>query len=113
MSTLNERQLSWLRGRIGATPDDLALHQKFDRLGSVRDVALEVLRARLHALLASPLSVNIPGAVSMNNAENVKALERQIAELEKLVDDPSLPTPVPADDRGELGTFALARTRRR
>ncbi|MGW3400106.1 hypothetical protein [Streptomyces zhihengii] len=51
------------------------------RLGSVEAVAVEVLRERRAALVADPLAVTIQEVATVNTAENVKAIERQIAGL--------------------------------
>lgn len=86
---LIERQMKWLRSQIGESAETTDLQAAFDRLGSVRDVAIEVLRERRAQWLNQPMTVSVSGVASLSLAENVKAVERQIAELVKLDDDPS------------------------
>lgn len=118
MTALTDRQTHWLRGQLGALPADEDLQTLFDDLDSVRDVAIKVLRDRRTALLDSPLSVNVSGVASVNNTENVKALERDINALVGLDDDPSddeqpSGTDPEASASNEFYTFPLARTRGR
>lgn len=89
MAELTGRQLRWLHDEVGQSVTDAELQTRYDDLASVRDVALSVLRDRRAALLESPLSVSVNGVASVNNAENVKALERRLAALAKLDDDPT------------------------
>lgn len=117
MTQLTDAQKAWLRSEVGATVTDEDLQGRFDRLASVRDVAIEVLRERRAELLDSPLSVSVAGVASVNYAENIRALERRISALVKLDDDPSDETP-PGDggDEATGGAFQqiqLTRTRRR
>lgn len=93
MADLTAEQLRWLRDEIGDAPSDTDLNQRFADYESVRDVALSVLRDRRQELLATPLSVNVTGVASTNAAENVKAIERQIAALARLDEDPSDDSP--------------------
>ena len=102
MVDLNANQLAWLRDEVGDSPETSELNEMFDRLGSVRDVAIAVLRRRRANLLASPLSTTLQGVASVNYSENVKALERRIAALERLDDDPS-DTPGEPVDGGTVG----------
>ncbi len=73
---------AWLSAQLGPTTAPIDLAARYTRLGSARAVALEVLRERKAGLLLQPGSIAVSGVVSLNNAENIKALERQIAELE-------------------------------
>lgn len=86
---LTEKQLKWLGSQLGDEPVAADLQTAYDRLGSVRDVALETLRKRRAQWLSQPMSVNVSGVASLSYAENVKAIERQIAELVRMDDDPS------------------------
>lgn len=115
MTDLTAAQKSWLRSEVGATPTDGDLQARFDRLGNLRDVAIEVLRERRANLLDKPLSVSVSGVASVNYGENVKALERRIAALLKLDDDPSddSPTGDGADVGDEFEQIQLTRSRRR
>src|SRR4051794_10171243 len=117
MADLTPSQLAWLRSEVGTSPTDDDLEAAYVRLGSVRDVAIESLRDRRARLLESPLSVNVPGVASVNNAENVKAIERRISALVKLDDDPTS-TPGEDTDGGAaiaaiFSTLQLTRSRRR
>ncbi|MFJ9799829.1 hypothetical protein [Streptomyces sp. NPDC101145] len=72
---------AWLIGQLGPATDLADLTARYTRLGTARAVALEVLSERHAALLAQPATVNVSSVVSISNAENIKALERKIAEL--------------------------------
>lgn len=89
MTDLTAVQLRWLRDELGAKPDDAALQERYDDLGSIRDVGISILRSRRSALLARPLSTNVTGVASVNYAENVKALDRRIEALSRLDADPT------------------------
>lgn len=115
MAALTDAQISWLRSEVGAgiTSDDL--QARYDRLDSVRDVAMEVLRERRASLLEQPLAMNLTGVASVDYTNNVAALERRLAALAHLDDDPS-------DDDGadqetptvdHVESFTLTRARRR
>ena len=74
---------AWLISQLGTTTDLADLEQRYARLGSARAVALEVLRERKAALvMEQPASIGVSSVVSISYAENIKALERQIAALE-------------------------------
>lgn len=116
MADLTEAQLAWLRDELGDQPDDAALQERYERLGSVRDVAIAVWRRRRTDFIASPLSTQLAGVAGVNASENVRAIDRRIAALELLDDDP---TDSPgedtdggsADDRIEF--VQMTRSRRR
>ena len=74
---------AWLISQLGPATDLADLDQRYTRLGSARAVALEVLRERKAALvMEQPASVNVTSVVSVSYAENIRAIERQIAALE-------------------------------
>ncbi|MDX3232883.1 hypothetical protein [Streptomyces sp. ME19-01-6] len=74
---------AWLLSQLGTTTDLADLEQRYARLGSARAVALEVLRERKAALvMEQPASIGVSSVVSISYAENIKAIERQIAALE-------------------------------
>lgn len=74
---------AWLISQLGTTTDLADLEQRYARLGSARAVALEVLRERKAALvMEQPASIGVSSVVSISYAENIKAIERQIAALE-------------------------------
>ncbi|WP_432033721.1 hypothetical protein [Streptomyces antibioticus] len=80
--SLSEAEYAYLRSELGET-DRADLEGRYQRLGSLEAVAVEVLRERKAALVSDPLAVTVQGIATVNNAENVKALERQIAALEE------------------------------
>lgn len=73
--------LAVLRSWVGETPDDATLEAKFDRLGSVAAVVLEVLRERRAALLAGPIEWTTEDGYRENNKENLKALDALISDV--------------------------------
>lgn len=105
--------LAWLRAQLGTATDQTDLEDRYTRLGSARAVALEVLRERLANMLANPSSVNVSSVVAVSYTENIKALERKIAELES--GEPPAPDD-PEDGSGgpdSLGMIRLVERRRR
>ncbi|WP_399559478.1 hypothetical protein [Streptomyces chartreusis] len=104
---------AWLLAQLGTTTPVTDLEARYTRLGTARAVAIEVLYERKAALIQSPASVNVSGAVAVTFTENIKALERQIALLESgeppAPDDPA----GTGDDTVLLGTFQLVERRRR
>ncbi|MFF3060173.1 hypothetical protein [Streptomyces sp. NPDC057909] len=100
--TLTDAEYAYLRSELGEA-DRADLESRYQRLGALHTVAVEVLRQRKAALIADPLAITVQGVATVNNAENVKALERQIATIEE--DD---------DVGGELMVpVALVRSRQR
>ncbi|WOX11424.1 hypothetical protein [Streptomyces sp. N50] len=79
--TLTDAEYAYLRSELGEA-DRADLDTRYQRLGSLPAVATEVLRERKAALVSDPLAVTVQGVATVNNAENVKALERQIAGLD-------------------------------
>ncbi|NUS82794.1 MAG: hypothetical protein HOY75_08570 [Streptomyces sp.] len=73
---------AWLLGQLGKTTDLADLNTRYLRLGTARAVALEVLQERLADLRAQPSTVNVVGVVGVSYGENIKAYERQIANLQ-------------------------------
>ncbi|MFE7395211.1 hypothetical protein [Streptomyces sp. NPDC057557] len=73
--------LAWLLAQLGPTTptDDLAV--RFARLGSAKAVAGEVLAERRARMLADPLRITVPGAVTLDQSANLTGLERQLAAL--------------------------------
>ncbi|MGR3937027.1 hypothetical protein [Streptomyces sp. BRA346] len=78
--SLNDAEYSYLRSELGEA-DRTDLDARYQRLGSLQAVAVEVLRERRAALVSDPLAITLQGVATVNNAENVKALERQIQDL--------------------------------
>ncbi|MFE0206999.1 hypothetical protein [Streptomyces sp. NPDC058985] len=103
---------AWLLGQLGAATDVNDLENRYDRLGSARAVAIEVLNGRLADLLAQPTTVNVSGVVAVGFGENIKALERKIAALQA-GDIPAPDDPDGPDTGSGIGWIVLqARPRR-
>ena len=115
MAALTEAQISWLRSEVGASTGTEDLQARYDRLESVRDVAMEVLRERRAALLEQPLSLNLSGVASVDYTNNVAAIERRLTALANLDDDPSDDDGAEQEspDADHIETFTLTRSRRR
>lgn len=96
---------AWLLSQLGRDTDLADLAARYTRLGTARAVAIEVVRERLAALLASPGSVSVPGVVSVNFAANISAYERQLAEL--LSGEPPAPDDPAVPDDEDTGAFGL------
>jgi post-segregation antitoxin (ccd killing protein) len=105
---------AWLKGELGSTVDLVDLDARYQRLGTARAVALEVLRERLADLRAQPANVNVSGVVAVGIAENIKAYERQIAALEN-GEPPAPDDPVDLDggSPGGIGMLHLIERPRR
>ncbi|MFD3336047.1 hypothetical protein ACFWV1_25885 [Streptomyces sp. NPDC058700] len=90
---------AWLVSQLGTSTDLTNLDTRYTRLGTARAVALEILRERLAALVHDqPTTINVSGVVSLSYAENIRAIERQILQLEN--GEP----PAPDDPAPGLGT---------
>lgn len=100
-------QIAYLRTRLGTVVDEDTnptlvenLEERYDRLGTVQLVAVEVLRERLADIanaLANPLSFSISGEYSQDSAANVPFLKSMLAlaEQEAGVPGSSLAVAVP------------------
>ncbi|MGW4690956.1 hypothetical protein ACWEO1_01030 [Kitasatospora cineracea] len=73
--------LAWLHAQLGTTTNTDDLTNRYQRLGTARAVALEVLTERRAALLADPLRLVVDGVVTMDRTANLTGLERQLAAL--------------------------------
>ncbi|MFJ7990337.1 hypothetical protein [Streptomyces sp. NPDC096351] len=74
---------AWLTSRLGTSTDQNDLDNRYARLGTARAVAIEVLYERRAALITDqPATLAVTGVVSLSYAENIKAIERLIAQLE-------------------------------
>lgn len=78
---LTEQEIAFLRAEVGSDPPDEQLQDRMDRLGSVLQVADEILRERLANLVAAPASLNVPGVIGVNTAANITALQKQLGRL--------------------------------
>lgn len=85
---MDEAQYRWLTSTVGNVAREDA-DERFARLGTPKAVALELLREKRVALIEGVISVTVPGGLSINQGENVKALERLIAEVAAGRDDPT------------------------
>ncbi|MGW2886436.1 hypothetical protein ACWDDN_13965 [Streptomyces griseoruber] len=98
--SLSDAEYAYLRSELGETDRD-DLDARYQRLGSLQAVAVEILRERKATLVSDPLAVTVQGIATVNNAENVKALERQIAALQDTCIDTSyVQGPVALQRRG-------------
>ena len=105
---------AWLLAQLGTATPVPDLETRYTRLGTARAVAIEVLYERKAALIQSPASVNVSGAVAVTFTENIRAIERQIALLESGEPPaPDDPAGTGDDDTVLLGTFQLVERRRR
>ncbi|MFE2850388.1 hypothetical protein ACFXJO_04550 [Streptomyces lavendulae] len=73
--------LRWLVAQLGPDSNPADLEQRYERLRSARAVAQEVLQERIAALLAEPLRVSINGIATIDQTNNVAALERRLGHL--------------------------------
>jgi hypothetical protein len=74
--------LAWLLAQLGPDTDQPDLQTRYDRLGSARAVALEVLSERRAKLLAEPLQLTVNGVATLDQSNNLTGIERQIASVE-------------------------------
>lgn len=101
---------AWLTMQLGTATDLVDLDARYTRLGTARAVAIEVLYERRAALVhGQPGTVNVPGVVSINVGENIKAIERQIAALE--AGTPLAPDETDPDGDGTAGDTGLGTIR--
>ncbi|MFH8635490.1 hypothetical protein [Streptomyces goshikiensis] len=82
--------LRWLAAQLGPDTDPSDLAQRYDRLGSARAVADEVLNERIAGLLSEPLRLSVNGVATIDHSANVAALERRLSHLgsQTAPDDP-------------------------
>lgn len=105
---------AWILAQVGESTAVADLETRYARLGTARAVALEVLRGRLAAFLQQPATVNVSSVVGVGFGENIKGLERKIANLEDGIpaapDDPGTST---GDTDTTLGMVFLRERPRR
>ena len=95
---MTDEQYEWLKSILGArTPSEDDAADAYDRLGSIKAVALESLRRWRADLIANPTTVNVPGAIGVGYSANITALERLIADVTAGPDDPTTEPPVDPD----------------
>lgn len=107
---------AWLIGQLGTATNLDDLTSRYTRLGTARATALEILYERKANLVNDqPASLNVSAVLAVGYAENIRALERQIALLE--AGDPPAPDDPDTDGDGQpdsgLGFLFLRERRRR
>ncbi|PCG85457.1 hypothetical protein CIB93_13970 [Streptomyces sp. WZ.A104] len=106
---MNSNVLRWLLAQLGPDTDPADLTQRYERLGSARDVALEVLNERIASLVAEPLKVTVNGVATIDHTANVAALERRYTQVASA----TAPDANPQEDGGGVVAWELlARPRR-
>jgi hypothetical protein len=78
---LTTDQIKLMRRWVGRRPDDAALQDGYDRLGSLTETVREVLQTRRADLIADPASYSVPGEYSQDTRANLEAIDRLLAEL--------------------------------
>jgi hypothetical protein len=86
MGVLSTADQRLIRGYVGTDtpPSDSQLAVMLERIGSAAGVALEVLRTRYADLLSQPASFSIAGEYSQSTGENIRSMEKLIAQVEAL-----------------------------
>ncbi|WP_377267425.1 hypothetical protein [Peterkaempfera sp. SMS 1(5)a] len=74
--------LAWLLAQLGTSTNPADLQTRYDRLGSAKAGAVEVLGERRAKLLAERLHLVVNGVVALDQSNNLTGLERQIAALQ-------------------------------
>lgn len=74
---ITDDELAAIRDHVGAVPSDADIAAYWERLGTVEDVALVIIRRRLADLRARAAKFSAEGDYSEDFSENIKALERQ------------------------------------
>ncbi|MFD6913574.1 hypothetical protein [Streptomyces virginiae] len=82
---MDSSTLQWLIAQLGPDTDPADLAQRYDRLGSARAVAGEVLHERIAALISEPLRVTVNGVATiasrptwpLSNADSTSSTPRQ------------------------------------
>ena len=79
---LSGDDLTYLRRRVGSSPDDAALEVIYatyeDRAHPLEHLTLHVLETRLADLLANPASFSVSGEYSQSTGENIRALTKLV-----------------------------------
>jgi hypothetical protein len=104
---------AWLLAQLGPATPLGDLQTRYTRLGTARAVAIEILYERKAAFVQQPASVTVSGVVGVTFTENIKALERQIIQLES--GEPAAPDDPDGagDEDTTLGVFFLHERPRR
>ncbi|MGW0897641.1 hypothetical protein ACWD0G_11700 [Streptomyces goshikiensis] len=101
--------LRWLAAQLGPDTDPSDLAQRYERLGSARAVADEVLNEQIAGLLSEPLRVSVNGVATIDHSANVAALERRLTQL----DAQTAPDDQPGDAPDTLVAVSLVARQRR
>lgn len=113
---MDDATRQWLLAQLGTATNLADLDARYTRLGKARAVAIEVLTLRKADLIAQPASVTVSSVVGVTFTENIKAIERQLAELQA-ADAPLAPdeTEPPAEEvsDGQFGIIRLIERPRR
>lgn len=96
MAAFTEEDLAFLRSRLGSTVNDdtnpdvvEGLQERYDRIGTLPGVVLEVLRQQLaDYVTGGPLQFSIPGDYSQDASNNIALLQRAISDAEAEAEDP-------------------------
>lgn len=105
MADLSAVQLAQIREWVGpddGTITDDYLAALFANLGSVADVAYAVLSARRVAMLAEPLVESVNGDYSVDNRENLKAIDADLDRLRAALE-------TAAADQSNVGTTTFGK----
>lgn len=100
-----------VRTWVGAEPSDEILGELWTDLGSEKAVAQAVLGGRLANLAAGGGSVTIEGEYATDPTSALKALQEQLAKLDRWLDDLTGPAPLTVAQGG--GNAAVLRLTRR
>lgn len=92
MTAMTDAQTWWVKSVLGTGADLQDVQARVDRLGNIRDAALEVLRQRYADLLQQPGTISVSGVASMSTSANLTALASLIATVKALPEDPTAPT---------------------
>ncbi|MFI7322725.1 hypothetical protein [Streptomyces venezuelae] len=95
--------LHWLQALLGSDTPPEELASRYERLGTARAVAHEVLQERIAQLLSDPLKVTVNGIATVDSSPNLTALERRLAQL----DTATAPDDSPAAGPAAVSVIAL------
>ena len=75
---LTDDEMTVVRSYVGPTESDATLNERYDRLGTIDLAIEESLRSQLAVLRAAPASVRLPSGLSVNNSNNIEALQKAL-----------------------------------
>ena len=82
MTLLTEAQLAYLHSEVGSDYDESDLQVRYDQLGSVLGVAVQVVSLKLAELESDASSLTLPGIVSQSYDATIRALNARLARLQ-------------------------------